>query len=771
MIGTLNGEGLIEASPAGLQTAYVKMNMQMPMKSFRKLPLWVRPTLASTALLLLAAPAAKAASYNQLILSDNPAAYYRLEETAEAIAADSSGNGLNGTYAGTPLLGQPGIDTNSISLGADGSYVSVGYYAALNPLGPFSVEAWVRPTSAPSGGDYRCPVGNFGGWGNPSGWYIYQTPGGSSTLTFIIQNTPVWISTSYSLFNWYHLVGTYDGTNGAFYVNGQSMGSASAAGYVPNAVNPFAIGQRADGYGFFDGNIDEVAIYTNALTAAQIQAHYELGTNSFRNFIVPPTIRQEPVSTTNYAGHSVQFTVLADGTAPLAYQWYKGAVALAGATSSRLVFTCVAADDGTTYQAVVTNYYGSVTSTPATLSVLTGLLIDAQPTSITRTEGSVAAFQVVAEGALPLSYQWYKGATPITGATSQTLWLSAVQLADNGASYSAQINNPYTTITSDPATLNVDARAALAPTNLYSKVVMLDGPVAYWRLDEASGPVALDTVGSFNGTYDDYSGLGTFTYGATGAPVTTNDPAVRITGGARVTVPYAIELNSWTAFSVEGWFQPTSTAADGNDYRTAISSMSNPAGSGPTGWLVYQQGNNTWSWWPYGGLWTSAQLTDTADIIVPNEWYYLAMTYDGTLFSFYVNGVLRSSGTYAGFCQNGNVPAQGAGIYNYNYQGGGSGPLNIGWRMDNDFHAFSGTIDEVAMYNKALTQAQVQNHFASSVRLTIRKAGNDCILSWPLGTLQQAGGLNSTWTDMPTATSPHTNTISGSPQFFRVKVQ
>lgn len=742
------------------------------MKSSRKLPLWVRPTLASTAaLVLLAAPAAKAAAYRDLILSDHPAAYYRLEETADPIAADSSGNELYGVYAGTPSLGEPGIDTNSISLGANGSYVSAGYYSQLNTPGPFSIEAWARPTSAPSGGDFRCPVGNFGGWGNPSGWYIYQTPDPGSTMTFIIQGTPVWIGTGYSLFNWYHLVGTYDGTNGAFYVNGQLIGSASANGYIPNALNPFAIGQRGDGYGSFDGNLDEVAIYTNALSSAQILAHYELGTNSFRAPNTPPTIRQNPASTTNYAGHVVQFTVLADGTPTLKYQWYKGAAALAGATSSALAFTCVPADDGTTYTAVVTNNYGSATSAAATLTVSTGLSIDAQPTAITRTEGGVAAFQVVAEGALPLSYQWYKGAASITGATNQTLWLAAVQLADNGSSYSALVSNPYTTTNTDPATLNVDPRTALAPTNLYSKVVMLDGPVGYWRLDEASGPVALDTAGSFNGTYDDYSGLGTFTYGATGAPASSSDPAVRTTGGARVIVPYAIELNSWTAFSVEGWFQPASTAADGNDYRTAISSMSNPAGSGPTGWLLYQQGNNTWSWWPYGGLWASAQLTDTADVIVANQWYYIVMSYDGTVFSLYVNGVLRSSGTYPGFCQNGNVPAQGAGIYNYNYQGGGSGPVNIGWRMDNDFHGFSGTIDEVAMYNKALTQQQVQNHFASSVRLTVRKSGNDSILSWPLGTLQQASGLGSTWTDLPTATSPYTNTITGSAKFFRVKLQ
>src|SRR5690349_2271911 len=110
---------------------------QATMKFLRKLPLWTPPTLASTAaLVLLAAPSAKAATYPDLILSDYPAAYYRLEETVEATAGDSSGNGLNGVYVGTPLLGEPGIDTNSISLGGNSSYVSVGYYSQLNAQGP-----------------------------------------------------------------------------------------------------------------------------------------------------------------------------------------------------------------------------------------------------------------------------------------------------------------------------------------------------------------------------------------------------------------------------------------------------------------------------------------------------------------------------------------------------------------------------------------------------------------------------------------------------------
>jgi len=121
-------------------------------------------------------------TYVNTVLNDKPIAYYRLEElSGEAIAQDSGPVGLfpgaynfNGLY---PELGQPGIETNSISLqNAQPSSVTAGYYPDLNPQGPFSFEIWVRPTSAPTGGDYRCPLGNFGGWGtgggNGSGWYV-----------------------------------------------------------------------------------------------------------------------------------------------------------------------------------------------------------------------------------------------------------------------------------------------------------------------------------------------------------------------------------------------------------------------------------------------------------------------------------------------------------------------------------------------------------------------------------------------------------------------
>ena len=58
----------------------------------------------------------------------------------------------------------------------------------------------------------------------------------------------------------------------------------------------------------------------------------------------------------------MQFTVLADGTPTLLYQWFKRGALVSGATASAYSFTCAVADDGADFQVIVTNNYGSATS-------------------------------------------------------------------------------------------------------------------------------------------------------------------------------------------------------------------------------------------------------------------------------------------------------------------------------------------------------------------------------------------------------------------------
>jgi hypothetical protein len=780
--------------------------MKTQTNTIKQLTPWKTKLLPFAAALMLAGVrTANAADYPTTILGDNPVAYYRLEEApGSTVAADSSSSGLfPGTYVANgafPFLGWPGIDTNSMAVSASASpdYVAVGYYAQLNQPGPFSFEIWARPVSIPTSGNYRCPIGNSPAYGTAtqSGWYVYQTPDVPSEWALVTPTGDIFIqTTNYSVGNWYYLAGTYDGTNMSFYVNGTLIGTERASAYVANSVNnasacTFSLGQRGDGYGNFDGDLDEAAFYTNALTLATIQTHYMVGTNMFRVNTEAPLIFNNPTSASFNSGQTASFSVLADGATPLAYQWLNGTTPIGGATSATYSFTCATSDNGNSYSVIITNSFGSITSSPAVLTVTASLQIDAPLTSITRNVGSSAAFEIVAEGAPPITYQWKNGDTSIIpGATNNVLWLTNVQASMNGASYYVSLTNPFTTIDSAPATLTVQARPVIVPATRYAAVVEADGPVAYWRLDETNGStVATDAVGSFDGSYETNAGVdgaisptidGTFTYGApTGIPNETN-AALGMTGGAVVEIPYALEINPVGAFTVEGWFNAASVTANINDYRTPISSISNPYGAGPSGWLVYQTGANNWSFWPYSGFYGGGQLTDF-DQIVPNQWYYLTMVYDGNVFTFYVDGVARASGSVAGFTQNGNVPAtaNGPANYNYNYNvtpglpsynGIGSGSFVIGQRFDESFNPFSGIVDDVAVYNKALTAGQIQNHYLNTTRLSIASSSGNAIVSWTVGALVSSANVSGPYTIVAGATSPYTNTITAKTVFYRTE--
>jgi len=89
--------------------------------------------------------------------------------------------------------------------------------------------------------------------------------------------------------------------------------------------------------------------------------------------------------------------------------------------------------------------------------------ITTQPANQTVAAGQAAAFSIAATGTAPLSYQWQKAATPITGATSPTYTTPPTTSSDNGSQFTVVVSNSLGTITSNAATLTVTA--AGAPTD------------------------------------------------------------------------------------------------------------------------------------------------------------------------------------------------------------------------------------------------------------------------------------------------------------------
>ena len=169
----------------------------------------------------------------------------------------------------------------------------------------------------------------------------------------------------------------------------------------------------------------------------------------------PPTITSQPQSQTVGAGGSVTFYVGASGNPAPTIQWNKNGVAIAGETGTALTLNNVQAADAATYTAVATNSTDSVTSSGAVLTVTPSTLptITSQPQGHTVATGGSVVFSVGATGG-GLTYQWTKGGSPISGATSSQYLISNAQASD-AAGYTVTVSNGSGAVTSTAAGLTV----------------------------------------------------------------------------------------------------------------------------------------------------------------------------------------------------------------------------------------------------------------------------------------------------------------------------
>ena len=174
-----------------------------------------------------------------------------------------------------------------------------------------------------------------------------------------------------------------------------------------------------------------------------------------------PSITAQPANQTVTAGQTATFSVTVAGTTPFSYQWQKGTTAISGATSaSYTTAPTTTSDSGSQFSVVVTNAVGNATSNAATLTVNGAAgapSITAQPTNQTVTAGQTATFSVTVAGTTPFNYQWQKGTTAISGATSASYTTAPTIAADSGSQFSVVVSNAVGNVTSNAATLTVNA--------------------------------------------------------------------------------------------------------------------------------------------------------------------------------------------------------------------------------------------------------------------------------------------------------------------------
>jgi hypothetical protein len=409
------------------------------------------------------------APYARAVIALKPMAYWRLDEPTGRIAYDYA-NGNNGIYNGVGL-GRPGYDSTAAIktdptetaaqfVGPDGfqSFVSIPTIdlSVTNGNGEFAITAWVDANTA-----IDTDAGILTkGYGSGDEEFNLDCGGGSHAFRFFVRDSSGGTHTASSSVRpdgkWHYLAGVCDQSNGAVYLyidgTNAAQGTIKAGTGIHTGSVPASIGARQGGsgqpYNFqFMGLIDDAAIFTNALSAAQIQALYGAWQSG-------PAITQQPVTNwLAYQGATVSNGVVVANGSGVSFQWYGPGGLLQGATSSTLVLTNVQPTDSGNYYVAVFNQSGSAQSLNANLQVTPGppiLVQDLAPLAVSANAGSALTFSVAVGGTPPFFPQWFYDSNAIANATNLSYTFAAVAGTNT---YYCVVSNSVGSVSSSVATV------------------------------------------------------------------------------------------------------------------------------------------------------------------------------------------------------------------------------------------------------------------------------------------------------------------------------
>src|SRR6185312_2334068 len=232
-----------------------------------------------TALIAVAGYAAPAAADAQ----------YNFDEGAGTTLTDVSGNGNNGTVLGGATWTAAGKNGGALEFDGTNDRVSIPSSPSLNATTAVTIEAWVFPTATQSGwraivqkeaDSYLLHASNDAGPLRPAAGGTF--PGG------VVQSISA--PSAIAVNTWTHLAMTYDGTAIRIFVNGTQVTSTPRTGALQTNNNQLSIAGTTVYGEFFRGRIDDVRVYTRALSVSEIQTDM----NTPVGGTVPPPDTQAP---------------------------------------------------------------------------------------------------------------------------------------------------------------------------------------------------------------------------------------------------------------------------------------------------------------------------------------------------------------------------------------------------------------------------------------------------------------------------------------------
>lgn len=233
-----------------------------------------------------------AASYHTGALLTKPSnnlgliGYWPFNEATSTIATDFSGNGRHGTLSGNAVTWVSGKRGSALNFGGTDDNVTLGQLSAISAQQKITVSAWIYDTAGTAS---KSIVSRYTA-GVPSFVFYVSDPGdgGGDDMEFNPDGAEAGYTTGnvHQTNRWEHWVVVYDGSQAdadkiTFYLNGtaqaETLTSTPVGATTDSSTNVVRIGADSDQAADFTGKIDEVRIYSRALSASEVANLYRAG--------------------------------------------------------------------------------------------------------------------------------------------------------------------------------------------------------------------------------------------------------------------------------------------------------------------------------------------------------------------------------------------------------------------------------------------------------------------------------------------------------------
>ncbi len=219
-----------------------------------------------------------------MALTDNLVSYWKLDESS-GNASDSVGSN---TLTNSNVTYTTGIINNGALFDSTSDFLQIadGTQAGLDITGDLSYGCWINSSSLPASGAYQFILSKWASAGNQRGLHIYYYNNGG-TLQFVIDLSNDGATADSKSFNytlttstWYHIVFTFTAATSKYnlYINNsaQSEQTGSKTSIYNNTV-PFSLGNEPSDTKNWKGTIDEVGIWSRALSSTEVTELYNSG--------------------------------------------------------------------------------------------------------------------------------------------------------------------------------------------------------------------------------------------------------------------------------------------------------------------------------------------------------------------------------------------------------------------------------------------------------------------------------------------------------------